>query len=413
MSPAATFQQLAQDCQDLDIKDWDVYGDFHKTSANSFLRKFEAEIAEDFGKEDAVFMPSGVMAQSIALLIHSNNKKGDGDDDKSKHRRLSFACHSTSHLLLHEQEGYQELCGMSALVLPLKEEPGIGIPASPLLYRHLLEVDDLLLQGVSTLLLELPHRELGGKLTPWEDVLQMKEFLNQRGIAFHCDGARIFEATTGYNNKSPSELAEPFDSIYISFYKGLGGFSGAMLMGSKDFCDEARIWLRRFGGNLYTLLPYAVSGRSGYQKYWKKPQQQQKTATLGLDPSRMMSFEEKKEKLVRIAKSLSSDENFSQVVTLEPPVPQVNMVHFYLRPDLEECNLIRDGIQERFGVSVFHRIRSIDEDDDPSAFAEGFRCKLEMYMGEANGSVPDDIWIQAWTEFCKASLPGLLSTERR
>ena len=55
-----------------------------------------------------------------------------------------------------------------------------------------------------------------------------------------------------------SEIASVFDSVYISFYKGLGSISGAMIMGEKDFCDEARVWLRRFGGNLYTLLPYCM-----------------------------------------------------------------------------------------------------------------------------------------------------------
>ena len=404
-SPADRFQQMAQECLDCGIKDWDVYGDFEKTGDASFLRKFEAEIAEEFGKEDAVFMPSGVMAQSIALLIHSK-KQG-------KTKRLSFACHASSHVLIHEQEGYQELCDLSALTLPIAE-PGVGIHASPLLYRHLLEANEEDLLGeISTVMLELPHRELGGKLTPWKDVLDMQEFLNQRGVAFHCDGARIFEATAGYN-KGAAELAEPFDSIYISFYKGLGGLSGAMLMGSKDFCDEARVWLRRFGGNLYTLLPYALSGYVGYRDYWKNPKQQAtKTENNGALPG-MMSFKEKKEKLVRVAEALSLDENFSQVVALEPPVPKVNMVHCYLRPDLKECNKIRNDIAERLGVSLFHRIRSIDKDGvDSVAFNEGFRCKLEVSIGEANGSIPDNIWIQTWSEFSKVALSSVVSSKQK
>lgn len=56
--------------------------------------------------------------------------------------------------------------------------------------------------------------------------------------------------------KNLSELAKPFHSIYISFYKGLGAISGAMLLGNREFCEEARVWLTRFGGNLYTKMPY-------------------------------------------------------------------------------------------------------------------------------------------------------------
>merc|ERR1719276_761218 len=95
--------------------------------------------------------------------------------------------------------------------------------------------------GLSTLIIELPHRELGGRLTPWEDVISIGELCKKNGVKYHCDGARIFEASAGYG-KSLSELADPFDSFYISFYKGLGSISGAMLMGNKEFCDEARVW---------------------------------------------------------------------------------------------------------------------------------------------------------------------------
>lgn len=304
MSPAQTMHDLAENCAALNVGEWDVYGDFEKPS--SWLRQFEADLAEEFGKEDAVFMPSGTMAQSIALLIHSKSSE-----------KKRFACHATSHLLLHENEGFQELCKMSAVALPEhKANRHLGLDTPPLLYQDLVDAD---LSDVSTLMLELPHRELGGKLTPWEEILKMEELLKKKGISFHCDGARLFEATTGYG-KSPSELAEPFDSVYISFYKGLGGMAGAMLMGSKDFCDEARVWLRRFGGNLYTLLPYAVSGWSGYQKYWKEPNEDGNKT--------MLSFQEKKEKLVRICEHLSADENFAKVVKFEPQVPKVSMVHW-------------------------------------------------------------------------------------
>ena len=75
LAPAETLQQLSDSCKDLNISSFDVYGDFHRDESESFLRRFESELAQEFGKEDAVFMPSGVMAQDIALLIHGGKKR--------------------------------------------------------------------------------------------------------------------------------------------------------------------------------------------------------------------------------------------------------------------------------------------------------------------------------------------------
>ena len=91
-SPIEKLQQTIVDCKKLGITEWDIYGDFDKQAGSaslaSFLRSFEKEISQEFGKEDGVFMPSGGMAQSIALLIHSNthtnsNTNNDDDDDKN------------------------------------------------------------------------------------------------------------------------------------------------------------------------------------------------------------------------------------------------------------------------------------------------------------------------------------------
>jgi threonine aldolase len=387
LSPKETLERLADQCEELGIDEWDVYGDFHKTAAESFLREFEAEVAQEFQKEDAVFVPSGVMAQEISLLIHSRKKEAKGDGTATMRR---FLCHATSHLLLHEQDGFRELCDMEAVSLP-QHEPGTGLGAPPLLYDHV--YDCLETHGnddVSAILLELPHRELGGKITPWDDIIKMQQLASSKGLAFHCDGARIFEATTGYE-KSVAEMAEPFDSVYISFYKGLGGLSGAMLLGSKEFCEEARVWLRRFGGNLYTLLPYVVSGWNGYRRNWIQPNKSSEQENTAL------SFQEKKDKLLRLVEAFSSNQALSQVLTLEPAVPQVPMVHCYLRSTVSQSEMIRDRVETESGVSIFHRLRPID-DAEPE-FQKGYRCKFELSIGEANGSVPDETWIKAWDEF--------------
>jgi threonine aldolase len=402
LSPTVRFRELASICAEHAIDSWDVYGDFQKSPASdSFLRRFEAEVAKEFGKQDVVFMPSGVMAQSIALLIHY-------DDEFQTHRRVkrkAFACHPTSHLLLHEEEGFRNLCGFEAIsVQSSTDDASRGLDAPPLLLEH---IDAVKLTDVSTLVLELPHRELGGKLTPWSDIMQIQQFLHANNVAFHCDGARIFEATAGYK-KSLAELAEPFDSVYISFYKGLGGLSGAMLMGTTEFCQKARVWLRRFGGNMYTLLPYAVLAWAGYQRHWKLQ------GMTDSDTDGLLSFSEKHEKLVRIVERLTdshngTNTNFTRVARFEPRIPEVCMVHLYLRPTVEKCTRIRDVIEIKSGICIFHRLRSLKEDD--SGYQKGFRCMLEISVGEANGRIDDDLWLTAWSDFASCAVATNIGAE--
>jgi len=379
LPPAEELEKLAEACRVLGIDEWDMYGDFHKS--NSFLREFESTIAAELGKEDAVFMPSGVMAQTIALLIHQ------------RENRPGFACHHSSHLLIHEQEGYRKLAGMIPKIVstvPISIEdtfPDIAPLTYDALVDQVAEPSDL-----STLILELPHRELGGKCTPIDDIEKMRKFCDENDVAFHCDGARLFEATAFYQ-KSPAELSRNFDSVYLSFYKGLGGLSGAMLAGEESFCKEARVWLRRFGGNLFTFLPYIVSAMDGYERRWKEP---------------TFSFNEKHAKLKSIIEGLHSEPKLNNVIRFDPPNPQVNMIHVFLKISAETCTRVLDEVANETGIRVLHRIREIPENDGdiPSGneqfHKQGYQTRAEWTMGDANGSIDDAHYLLGWRAFTKA-----------
>jgi len=86
------------------------------------------------------------------------------------------------------------------------------------------------------------------------------------------------------------------------------------------------------------------------------------------------------------------------------------MVYCYLRLKVKECAHIRDRIRDELGVSLFH-LQAIDSSEH-LAFQEGYRCKFELSMGQANGSVPDEVWKQAWFQFGReASLVSLAKDE--
>lgn len=191
--------------------------------------------------------------------------------------------------------------------------------------------------------------------------------------------------------KEVLELAKPFDSIYISFYKGLGAISGAMLMGDKEFCEEARVWLKRFGGNLYTKMPYAASCWIGYRKYASK-----------LGPAPVMTFADKLAKLRRITERIGAETSFLQLGEFTPLVPETNMVHVYLKHSVDCCEVARDRVTEDLGLKVFSRLRSIPSDD--ARHKAGFRCYFEWTLGDANGCLDEDTFVLAWEQLCSQLL---------
>jgi Beta-eliminating lyase len=410
------------------VDPWDTYGDYDKQPVtSSFLRQFEQEVATLLGKDDAVGMPSGIMAQSIALLIHNQQhhhhqqaKDQDQQQTKSNQRieRSAFACHPTCHLLLHEQDAYAELLGMSAVVIHHDRqqhdhaasdvvEPTTFLSVPPLLYADVVRTlneyykqtgqndkdDNNNNAPVSTLILELPHREIGGQLTPWDDVLHIQEYCDRHDIRFHCDGARFLEASVGgYRHDSLSTTAAPFDSIYLSLYKGLGGFAGSLLVGSTSFCAQARVWLTRFGGNLHTLAPYMIAGKLGLDRYYHLPRAGQTQEDD--DRTYYFSFFELTEKLQTIVALLQQDPDVAQIVSFHPAVPQTNMVHGYFKQSAAVCHSAIAQAATESGIKVLHRIRDLTEHD--MAYQLGYRSMFEWTLGQVNGAVPAPVVQTAW-----------------
>jgi len=165
--------------------------------SGELVTHFEAEVAELLGKETAVFMPSGTMAQQIALRIHAN---------RSGNKTVAF--HPTCHLEMHEQHAYRELHQLSGVL--------VGNP------NELMTLDDLkaVKQPVGTLLIELPQREIGGMLPTWEELTDLVGYARGQGMAVHLDGARLWECQPFYG-RSYAEICALFDSVYVSFYKTL------------------------------------------------------------------------------------------------------------------------------------------------------------------------------------------------
>jgi threonine aldolase len=207
----------------------DHYGD------GGAVAELEAEIAGLLGKPAAAFLPSGTMAQQSVLRVHADRR-----------HRTTVVFHPTCHLHTHEAEGYQRLHGLTG-------RP-VGDP------DRLITMADLTAIGEApaALLLELPQRDLGGQQPDWDDLRAQAGWAAERGAAVHVDGARLWESAAGYG-RPPAEIAAVFDTVYVSFYKGIGALPGCCVAGQADVIAEVREWRQRMGGRLFGLWPNAAS----------------------------------------------------------------------------------------------------------------------------------------------------------
>jgi threonine aldolase len=206
------------------------------------VQELEARVAELLGKPAAIFLPSGTMAQQIVLRVH-------GERRGSK----TIAFHPACHLDTHEERAYQRLHDLFAIPVGPRNEP---LSVASLEQVH---------EPVGALLIELPQRDLGGVLPTWRELNAQVTWARERGAAVHLDGARLWESTP-YYKRSPAEIAALFDSVYVSFYKGLGGISGCCVAGERDLIDEVSTWRTRHGGRLFGLWPYAASALSALER---------------------------------------------------------------------------------------------------------------------------------------------------
>ncbi len=290
--------------------------------AGGVVTQVESEVAELLGKEAAVFMPSGTMAQQIALRIWS---------DKRGSPKVAF--HPTCHLQIHEQMAYSVLHGLTATL----------IGASDAVIR-VADVEALP-EDISTLLLELPQREIGGQLPPWDELATQCCLARSKGMRLHMDGARLWECRP-YYNRSYAEIASPFDSVYVSCYKILGGLPGAVLAGPADFVAAARIWLRRHGGNLHQQSPSAIAAKLGMDEHLPRI-----------------------EAYVRKAQEIAAALRTLPEVRVVPEFPPTNMFHIYLTGDPTRLVNAALDVAEQDHVGLF--------------FSLGSDGKLEVSIGSA------------------------------
>ena len=282
-SPADAFCALAQACEELGVDTWDGYAE------GGPVESLELDLVDRFEVEAAAYFPSGVMAQQAALRVHC---------DRAGSRVVAMP--DLSHLLVHEEDGPRLLHDLD--VRHLTRGPEVPTAA------HLGKVPGRL----GAVLVELPLRDAGCLLPTWDDLVALSTACREGGVALHVDGARLWESQPWFD-RPLADVVALADTVYVSFYKGVGALAGAALLGRRDVVDEARLWRRRMGGTIYRTTAEAVSALAGLRSW------------LPHVPD-------------AVAWAQALDAALPDGVTVQPAVPQTNQFLLYAEGDADEVN---------------------------------------------------------------------------
>ena len=207
----------------------DVYGSGGAVAA---LQKKFAEITK---KEAAIYMPTGTMANQLAISTLS------GENTK-------IFVQDTSHIYRDEADAAQSVYNKRLMALA-PNEPWFTLDD---LKKGIDYTNDgeVFKSGIGAVAIENPVRRCDGRQVPIEEIKKISEFCRSKGYKMHLDGARLYLASA-FGGASIAEYASYFDTVYISLYKYLGADGGAILCGDKAVIDKMEHLIKIHGGTVF------------------------------------------------------------------------------------------------------------------------------------------------------------------
>jgi threonine aldolase len=204
----------------------DVFGEDPTVNA------LEEEMAAFFGKEAALFVSSGTMANQVSLKAQTQ----PGDE---------VVAHPQAHIVRAESAAAAAISGVQFRM--------VGNANGSL---SVAEVEAVLQTGYDPhfaptrlICLENTHNFAGGRIVPMEDMAALSELARRKGIGLHLDGARLLNACVARDWR-PDKVAAHFDSLTLCFSKGLGAPVGSIIAGKREFIRACRRYRKMFGGGL-------------------------------------------------------------------------------------------------------------------------------------------------------------------
>ncbi len=219
----------------------DVLGD------DPTVKKLESLAAEMFGKEAALFLPSGSMANAVAVKVHTD----EGDE---------VIVEQKSHIYLMELGHLSFISRVMPRLIPSRKG-NIDIDALKISIRGKYPYAP----KTSLICIENTHNYWGGYVVDIENIREVWRIAREHGIKVHIDGARIFNASV-YSGISLKEYAKYCDSLMFSLSKGLCAPIGSMLVGNREFIEKARRIRKLLGGGMRQVGIIAAAGIVALEK---------------------------------------------------------------------------------------------------------------------------------------------------
>jgi len=261
----------------------DVYRD------DPTVNRLEAMAAEKLGKEDAIFVPSGTMGNLLALLVHC--QRGD-----------EVIVGTKAHIYLNEAGGMSALGGIQPCPVPNQKDGTLKLHDILASIRS----EDVHHPITRMICLENTQNICGGVPLTAEYTRQVGEIAHKNDLAFHIDGARIFNAAVA-QGVDVRELVAPADSVMFCLSKGLVSPIGSMLVGKQKFIARARHLRKMLGGGMRQVGVIAAAGLISLEKM---------TVRVGDDHVR--------------AKKLADGLRKIEGIVLDEGSPYTNMIYFNL-----------------------------------------------------------------------------------
>lgn len=213
----------------------DVFGE------DPTVQKLEERVAEILGKEAAVFVPSGVMGNQIALALHTR----PGDEVVLAER---------SHIFHYESGAPGQISGVQ--LRPVGDATGILLPSDvEAVVRGAFDWEP----RTSLLCLENTINKAGGLVFPLQALRAVTDVARANNLALHLDGARLWNASVA-SGTPEAKFSALFDTVNVSLSKGLGAPVGSLLAGSSSHITEARRLRKRLGGGMRQSGILAAAG---------------------------------------------------------------------------------------------------------------------------------------------------------
>lgn len=210
-------------------------------SEDPTVEALQQRLADMFGKEAALFVPSGTQGNQISLALHAST----GDE---------IICERDAHIFHYENAAASVIA--RAQIHGIPSEYG-QMPLD--LVEQAIRPAAYYYPRTAVIAVENSHNRHGGTVQPLDYLRDLRALADRRGLPMHCDGARIWNAMAS-TGVGPREYGELFDTMSVCLSKGLGAPIGSVILGTRANIERARRWRKMLGGGMRQVGVLAAAG---------------------------------------------------------------------------------------------------------------------------------------------------------